>query len=281
MDTSNNWTIHDSGLAIPHLPPSAYPYVNGIPIDASNIKVGPPHPVDLTVVDFNTTAQLTTLVTLIDAVMTDISYDAVANLYLPVSLFRNVFQFSIDDAVQLHDPNGNLTDLHFYVMDNQIDYLKCPVGNAAIVSDDSAITRFDVHTGKLLDVSSQLIIPHDYLRYLAQQIFGTWMGVDLISNQNEIIRDMCNNITNVWNVNDLGILHSISTTGNAEGLLEDENGLHFYDNRDPNEYGHHYNNIEQTIFNELLTRDPSRFAVGEGQGHIKDTAQIQPLPFGM
>jgi hypothetical protein len=53
-------------------------------------------------------------------------------------------------------------------------------------------------------------IKHDFLRHLAHNLFGTHYGVDLFSNEQQLLIDLCGNVSTTLNTNIKSLLDEVS-----------------------------------------------------------------------
>ena len=117
------------------------------------------------------------------AAWTDISAVAIYNVKLSDMLA--VFKFQSDS---FDVSNADATDIQYYVYKNAWpNTLKINPVHAAMTSGGTP--------GVILATSGSIVanknfVKHDFLRYLAQQLFNTPYGVDLFSNEDELLLDL-------------------------------------------------------------------------------------------
>lgn len=94
----------------------------------------------------------------------------------------------------------------------------------------------------------------DFLRDLARQLFGTYLGADLFTNEDSVVADI-NSQCDTVAANIVTLLNSIDiTTGTFNGLETDGSGNKYLpDNTSTS-------NITRELFNELITSAPTRFS---------------------
>jgi hypothetical protein len=231
-----------------------------------------PSPQVILIHDFSQDAQLGEIAQLLNAPVDSLRYDAGAALDISASIFRSVFQFSIDNIVGLTDPNTNITDLRFYVV--QPNQLPVEIATAPCEVLEGPISTVDARDGSTLGANQQSI-PQDYLRYLAKSIFGTAQGVDLFYNETALVADICYNVQDAWHSN-LKLLLSISTdsTPFTASDIQGTDGAFYYDNSG----SHMQPNIGKVIFDQLLTNQPGRFIAINDDHHIDDVGTMQSIP---
>ena len=239
---------------------------------------------ELYLTDFNQSITLSELASLVAVSPISLDPSAIATFEMPASAWRSCFQFSIDNVVQLTDPNGNLDDLHFYVVDPSANLGTSHMGDYGRVTVDPVATH-DMKSGAAFvsaqGPTNQMSIAQDYVRYLAEEIFGTYAGVDLFYNETALVQSVVSQVAGVWNASDIaGILVPISSTAAPVTPLQEDtvNGLSYLDNSVPSGYL----NIGKTLFDQIVNLNPTRFAVagqdGNTTGLLEDTASPQPIP---
>lgn len=261
-------------------------------VDISNIVVSVA-PVDLYLPQFNGAAALSLLAQL--GVVTPDAMDASAVCInatgsITAEDMKDVFKFSVDNWVNFvaEAPNGNETDLHYYVMSPeslvQSDY---KIGSESVVQVAGGTVgpaaSADARTGTSF-TSAQMRLPQDYIRYLAKEIFGTTAGVDLFYNETPILGDIVTQIQDIWNSQNVGTTLEAIKADAAPGsqganmILDISNGLYCFDNQTKRSA-----NICQVLFDQLLTLDPERFTVGGAASHnlleAVESSAPQSLPF--
>lgn len=101
-------------------------------------------------------------------------------------------------------------------------------------------------------------IGKDFLRNLAEQLFGTPLAVDLFTNENAIVTDISSNCSDVSS-KIIALLTSIDkTNGTLDGISTDSSGNKYMTDIESQ------TNICREIFNGLISIAPTRF------GNIKE-----------
>lgn len=126
----------------------------------------------LSQMDTNVTSSSATLPVSVDTA--SFSADAVAEQAISLDILRNLFQFH-SDATDVTDVAA--TDLLFKFVYTSGD-LGVDLGATTITS------------GSVDTTPSSQIIAHDYVRYLALNLFGTTLGADLFSNEAPLRADL-------------------------------------------------------------------------------------------
>jgi hypothetical protein len=93
----------------------------------------------------------------------------------------------------------------------------------------------------------------DFLRDLARQLFGTYLGADLFTNEDSFVSNINMNCDNVANAITLLLSSVDKTSGSFSGMAIDSSGNKYLDDNDS------VSNISREIFNQLVTLAPGRF----------------------
>ena len=227
--------------------------------------------VNFTLEQFNSSVELDLCGNISQGYSVDVSYDAVAVLYAKTSDIKNVFMFSTNDNY-LSDSSEN--EIRFYVfMTNWPDTVSLNPANAMMdqTLSENAISSVDSY-GNIYD-STQMLVKHDFIRYLAQELFSSAFGVDLFSNNVDLLVNLttiCGNSYSsyaLYQINEA--LNSVSTDeGTDENLLTDLSGYYYlrdaYDST---------NNISRELYYQILKTEYDRFS------DLENTSYPQPLPF--
>lgn len=92
----------------------------------------------------------------------------------------------------------------------------------------------------------------DFIRNLAEQLFGTYLAADIFTNETEVTADISNNCDMVAAAI-ISLLTSIDkTNGSLVGISTDSSGNKYMDDNTSS------SNICREIFNQLITSDPTR-----------------------
>lgn len=204
---------------------------------------------------------------------------AVAIMYMKTSEIKQVFQFETD-ATDL--TNAAESDIKYYV-----DSAAWPKYSPANAMLDEALSLRPIATADAQGTipHNKMMVAHDFLRYLAQQLFNTHLGVDLFNNEVELlqsIRRACDDSAAGHTVYDLvEVLKKIDLSGSsasANALLAgpDSDGKKYMTNDDTTSA-----NVCRVLFNQMI--DPSgvhRFSdILTGITSGTDGLHPQPLPF--
>jgi hypothetical protein len=93
----------------------------------------------------------------------------------------------------------------------------------------------------------------DFLRDLARQLFGTYLAVDLFTNEDNVVADINTKCDTVSSLITLLLRTIDKTQGSIPGLSQDSSGNYFFKDNSTT------SNISREIFNEMITQAPQRF----------------------
>ena len=253
-------------------------------------------PMQFFVEAFESTAALSELATIFTEQTTVITADADAVLYVTKEQLRNIFKFQTDatDITDAIDGSGNFEneDIKFYTdhangFTNNIALGLNPAN--AVVTSVTAVVSTDATTGGASYPSDKMMVAHDFVRHMAEDMFTTPYAVDLFDNE----RDVLNNIRTVCglgssaggqkyvlqNISDK--ILAVSLDGSAAALELDADNAKYMPNEDVLD-GSMNINLGRVLFSQMLadvTRiknwlDPSNVALTG-----VDRAGPLPMPF--
>jgi hypothetical protein len=140
---------------------------------------------------FNTEFTLDQSAQILQSEIIDISTNATAEYDIDVNMFRNVFRFWTDasDVDGLTgtstDSNNNSTDVKYYVkLDNWDSSVIINPAHALVKTNGIGYTGDNKHVSPFDPDRS--LVKHDFLRHISQQLFNTYLGVDLFTNEGEM-----------------------------------------------------------------------------------------------
>jgi len=163
---------------------------------------------------FSSEVTMTTSGALDSSAAPAITSDATAVLLVNVDHMKSVFQFQTDSADFL---DANASDLRYYV--NAANW---PTLNPANAMMSHAASASPIASGF---AANKMMIAHDYTRYLAQELFGTYHGVDLFNNEVALLQNLrliCGTgaAGRTWQ-DIVNKITQVSTTGDANFLVVD------------------------------------------------------------
>jgi hypothetical protein len=133
----------------------------------------------------------------------DFSENAIIAVEIPLVNAMNIFQFS-SDSINIDNDIAN--KIKYKVV------YTAGVGITNIVfnidTSGSVISGY-IHAGAVNNNAT-----YDYVRYLAERLFNTHLGVDLFSNESELRTTLRDNFSTSFNYN-MGLLHDMSETNDS------------------------------------------------------------------
>ena len=155
---------------------------------------------------------------------------------VPSSVLQQTFYFRCTEETNVLDASY----VFFYV-----DLTKWPNANTVLNPSNGIVT------GNCYIANDT--VGKDFLRDLAKQLFGTYLGADLFTNEDSFIGDVVTNCDQVAS-DIVTLLTSLDkTNGSFNGISVDSSGnKYMYDNPSTS-------NISRELFNQLATVAPGRF----------------------
>ena len=202
--------------------------------------------------------------------------DAECVYNVSVGLLKSIFKIWLDNlSVNFTDASSNA---RYFVFTNNWTGLDLNIANALV--DNGAIAT--------VSNPSLMLTKHDFLRYMAQNLFGTFLGTDLFSNEQGLINDIGNQSHVAW-VAQMNILNKIAATADPivsasdpsyvktlqtyAGLQTDPSGNKYLTNADTS-----VNNITFHLMNMIDQVDPGRLAI-DFSNQVVGADQIYSVPF--
>ena len=195
--------------------------------------------------------------------------------YMKTSDLRNIFQFQTD-AINVNDLSAQ--DMKYYVnMQYWPPFFDLNPANAMMDQDlSSGLLSVNPISTMERDGTqyspTKMFVKDDFIRYLAQELFGTYSGVDFFNNKQSLednIQDQCDGSAPGHSWYDIShALYSVSSiNGTHPGLLTDISGYKYM-----TRYTITSNNLSRELMNQIGSADPNRFT------QISGTADMQPVP---
>lgn len=216
---------------------------------------------------FTGSATMTTLAS-VDGSDEEPSLDvsAIAVFYMSKTDIQNIFKVRTDSS--------DITDIsyddlmHFVHMDKWPYNITLNPVNAMMDKSQSTNAIY------LVNEPNKMMVKHDFIRYLAEKLFNTHQGVDLINNETELVT----NLTTIGNdafQNDISsVLWKYSTNSDTPletgYVLDSVTGLKATTNDNTTDA-----NICWILLNRLLESVPERF---NDIGSVVDSSGVFPLP---
>jgi len=199
------------------------------------------------------------------------SYDATAVFYVKLSDMREVFKFqspdldpSLNDAI--FDPSSNI---RYYVFRRSWPTsLKINPSHAMLdraESDGQLLGANDTYA------TDRSLVKHDFIRYIALQLFNTVRGVDLFQNESDIIE----NISYYGEVARVGIQSVLDTVSSISAditMNTDSSGNKYSANTNDS-----ITNISRELMRQIATSAPSRLTDSDVTA-AAEAGSIQSVP---
>jgi hypothetical protein len=220
--------------------------------------------VNFVVNQFSSSVTLSELGKVFTQPIPSLSTNSTGTVYVPLSAIKNIFKYKTTD-VELIDISAQ--DLEYFVYDKA-----WPVINPANTMIDPA-TAIAIATPSGSIPANKLLVAHDFVRYLAQQLFGTALGAELFDNELELVenvRKVCDNSSSghTWYDVTTAIKNvSVNSTASLVGLGGSAGAKYMTNDNTTNA------NICRVLLEQMFGADPARFH------SIVATDQPQSLPF--
>jgi len=220
--------------------------------------------VNFVVNQFSSSVTLTQLGQVFSQPIPTLVTNSTGTVYIPLSAVRNIFKYKTTD-VELIDISAQA--LEYFVYDKA-----WPVINPAnTMVDPSTAIAIATPSGSI--PANKLLVAHDFVRYLAQQLFGTALGAELFDNELELVenvRMVCDNSSSghTWYDVTKAIKDvSVDSTASLVGLAGSAGAKYMTNDNITNA------NICRVLIEQMFGADPARFH------SIVATDQPQSLPF--
>ena len=217
--------------------------------------------INFTLTGLNQTILMSTLGALDASAVSLEETDAVAVFYVKQSDMMDVFKFQSDS----NDMNEDAaSDVKYYVFDrNWPAQLKINPLNAMMNKTESVNMLGNAETF----TENKMLVKHDFIRYLSLKLFNTIHGVDLFSNESDLLE---NAVYGGETIRDTihGLLANVSTTSSSESMSYDVYGNKYLTNDVSGN-----TNLCRELLRQMVAGAPGRF------GSITDANTPQSLPF--
>ncbi len=209
---------------------------------------------------------MTTLATVDDPIDGVLDVSATGIFYISQTDIQNVFRVRTD-AEDINDVS--LNDLmHFIHMDKWPHNVEMNPSNAMLDQSRSYNPIYVANDPRTM------LVKHDFIRYLAEELFNTHHGTDLIHNETGLVSNLSSLGNEVYQSDISGILWKYSTTSTyplGSGFVIDPvTGLKATTNDNTSD-----ENICWLLLNRLLQVVPERFS---DIGSVIDSSGVFPIP---
>lgn len=183
---------------------------------------------------------------------------ATAVYYVKLSDMKNVFKFQTDS---FDVNNVDASDIKYFVFDSSLNWPENLVINPA---------NANMSAGELASLSTDVLatknkVKHDFVRFLALRLFNTIHGVDLFSNEQQLLEDLVSKGATAHS-QIKSALATVSTTASA--LINVYQGHYYATNETPAGP----TNFSRELMRQIANGAPQRFAT------IANSSGIQSVP---
>ena len=192
----------------------------------------------------------------------DVSAVAVYNIKLSDML--NVFKFQTDS---FDVNNVDASDIKYYVFSENPNWPTNLVINPA--NADMSHNAMFATGGEIVENRNK--VKHDFVRYLAFKLFNTAHGVDLFSNETELLTDIVAKGATAHTAIKTA-LSAVNTTASDLSGNVDVNGLFYATNTVPANTTH---NFSRELLRQVANAAPERFY------NISDISGVQSIPLAV
>jgi hypothetical protein len=220
------------------------------------------------------TSSLTMLAAQMQAGQTPVQYDvsATAVFNIDISAAKQIFRFSSNDwDISNNIPRGAL---HYYIDASKwpTDLTLNPANAMMDQTGQGASSGAIDHNNK---DRQELLVKHDFIRYLALRLFNTPLGADLFSNQSEMLNYLTTSGNTHWQTDISSNLwkydiNSTSVTVDNIRFLIDSSSNKFCTTDNYTEK----DNITRELFQQIVNAQHSRF-----ENVTLDQFNQAPIPF--
>jgi hypothetical protein len=244
---------------------------------------------------FETTATLDLLASVYTEQTDPITADATATINVTKEELYQIFKFQTDaaDITDANNPDTSTTfedvDIKFYTYYDGFTAVASELNPANALVTDNAIVTTDATTGGDAYPDDKMMVAHDFIRHLADDMFTTPYAVDLFDNEVNLlknIRTVCGQGTSAGgqkyvleNIADK--IKSVSTiVGDISGIETDVNSLKYMPNINVENSGVKMN-LGRILFSQMMsdaTRITSWLDPSNAVLPLATFPRDQPLP---
>jgi hypothetical protein len=207
-----------------------------------------------TISAFNSDVSMGTAGTFDASAAVALDTDADATLYISTTQMKNTFKFSTE-STNFDDVSVN--DVRYYVYQDQwtgftdasLNVVNAQVLTGAVVTTNSKSVAY---------LPKEMLVKHDFIRYISNNLFNTPYGTDLFSNETELITDL-NNLGDITT----GVLFQINAklancdvSGGDVAIYTDTSGDVMYATDVQSEP----TNISRELLRQMYAASSSRFS---------------------
>ena len=176
------------------------------------------------------------------------------NTSVPADVMQNTFFYRTDRDITL-----DASFVYYYVDSSKW------TNKSTVLNPKNGIVTTNMYV-------AQDAVGKDFLRDLAKQLFGTYLGADLFTNEDSVITDVnakCDDVATYA----VALINSIDKTAGTSTLMKtDLSGAKYLDDQIST------SNISRELFNQLMTSAPARFNDTKLQKYNSDEDGFYKLP---
>jgi hypothetical protein len=193
--------------------------------------------------------------------ITAVDASATAIVYASLDDVKNVFKFQTDSDFNI---DALPSDIRY-----QVNHASWPSLNPANAMLDDPLSSGPIITGDSKGAfnANDMMVAHDFVRYLAEQLFNSAYGADLFDNQKELLNDIrkiCGSAEagQTW-FDIVAKLKAVSADSTESGLETDPSGNKYLTDSTTGE-----ENVCRTLFQQLTGSAIDRFSnIQSGDGY--------------
>lgn len=169
-------------------------------------------PINFVLNNFETVINLDISGTMLGEIFTAIDASANAVIEIDLAVAKSAFQFQSDSSDVLNDVTS---DIKFYLSETNFwnAGFKYNAADANVVAGG---TPGPIASG--FDLNKSMVC-HDFVRYIAEQLFNTHHGVDLLDNELELLTDIRKKSRDVWTKMQTEVAKYKDIAGTGDGSL--------------------------------------------------------------
>ena len=221
--------------------------------------------VNFVLTELESSVQMGTLAAVQTSTIPALDVSAVAVFQVSLDDMKACFQYQTDSN---DVTNLEATDIKYYV--NSASWPDLNPANAMMDAPHSLDPIATANSAGPLE-SNKMLVAHDFVRYLAQQLFNTHYGVDLFNNEIELLNNLrliCDDSAEGHTWFDIkSKLDLVGVSGTHEDI-QGSDGAKYMTNANSSSA-----NLCRVLFEQMTNSAITRFA------EINATDAAQPLPF--
>jgi len=200
-----------------------------------------------------------------------IEADARAIIYVTETQVKDIFKFRTD-AADITDADA--TDIEFYTYDDAFNALELNPANAMMNTNLSTNAIALADKNGVAYAPNKCLVAHDFVRHLAEDLFGSYIGVDILNNELALLANLRLKCGDVGEGNVMTVIKEAVqkvSVNSTEPDMAGEAGAKYMTNASTG-----LDNLCRVLFSQMIDTEPARFAnLSEGSSDIDP----RPLPF--